>query len=222
MKIDTSLTRQTASLSNYELIEFLKHPALVSYSLRQLQTEFHARFKNRLYQNCLRLCHRNRVEDDVAKDIFQDTILKALEGINKFSLADDLSFHHSTNTVFKWLNKIAFNLFLNFLKTRYKFSDVELCDEDLLMDYTTLNSIDDIEISAGQINLEATLQSAWDNLNYKETLVIYYCIKYNCLNQKHMPDNVINEVSEVLNVKPDSIRQIKLRALIKFRAAFNL
>jgi RNA polymerase sigma factor (sigma-70 family) len=223
MKIDTSLATKTNSLSNYDLIEFLKHPDLTSFATKQLQTEFHGRFKNRLYQNCLRLCHRNRVDEDIAKDLFQDTMIKALENLKRFCLNEDYDLQHSTNTITKWLNKIAFNLFIDYLEKQYKSHlDIDLCDEEMFVDNTTLDEPDELDIYLDSINFDATLQSGWDTLNDKERLVVYYGIRYNCLHKKHMPDDVIIKASKILGVKRDSIRQIKLRALEKFRIVFNI
>ena len=221
MKIDNSLKTGIDRLNNYEVIEGLKHSIIGNFSNRQLQNEFHARFKNRLYQSCLRLCHRNRLDDDIAKDFFQDTIIKALLNVNKFSFDEGLTTDHSTKIILKWLYRIAFNLFIDYLKKKTKFSTIEFYNDEIV-DYSLINEIDEIEIYPHQNNLKAILQSAWDNLNDGEMLVIYSCIRYNCLNKKHMPESVINDISEILNIKPNSIRQIKLRALRKFRDAFNL
>lgn len=220
MKTELASIIQINNLSNSDLIEFLKQPNPSVFSLSQLKTEFHDRFKNRLFQKCERMCNRSRLDTDTAKDIFQETFLKAFVSINKFTLPEELNDQHAVNKITKWLNKIALNLFVDYLSKQKKVSYVEEFNDE-----ASISEEDefDIELSFNNtINTEVILQTTWDSLTENERLVIIICIKNGCLQNKHMPDGILTEISKRLNVKKDSIRQIKLRALKKFRQAFPI
>lgn len=224
MKLYTSiLNKKTESLTYYELIELLKNCDLTKISLQDLQTEFHKRFKNKLYQNCLRICYHNRISIDTAKDIFQDTIITALEKIKKFSLNETSNENKAKNTIAKWLNKIAFNLFMDYLTEKGKFTHIDSIEEDGLCDDYSLEEIQNIEITGNEPNVGILLQDAWDTLKDREKLILYYCIKYNCLdNNNHLPDDILNQLCLILNIERNYIRLIKLRALGKLKIKFNL
>ncbi|MCW3109112.1 MAG: sigma-70 family polymerase sigma factor [Segetibacter sp.] len=219
MKVQVSRnTKALEILTIRELIQAFKEPQFTTLTANDLRVEFHSRFKNGLYQQCLRLCNKNRLEEDVAKDLFQDVMIKALEKIETFALDPTFTEKRCINYVVAWLNRIALNSFLDFLKIRSKFCELDETDEEVPLDYSLLDSLEIEEYP----NLQVTLQQAWDDLDDRERLIIYICLRYDCLDtKKHIPDEKIEWICKTLNIKGPHIRVIKLRALRKLRAAFN-
>lgn len=206
-----------SALTLRDLISEIKRPELFIFSSNELKTEFHNRFKNRLYQHCQRICFRNRFDVSVVKEIFQLTFIKALEKICDFKFETGISDEKLKNSVSAYLNKIASNAFLDYLSAQNKISPIDESFEEIESGY---QSPDDFEFINDE-NTSVRLQAAFDDLNDKERLIIYFCIKHNCLsNNNHLPDKSILEICQKLCINKGNIRVIKLRALSKIRSKF--
>lgn len=216
MEIESSeIPKRTIALTNKELIREIQKPMVYGYSLNELKTEFYNRFKNRLYQHCKRFCYRNRYDESLVKDFFQETFIKAFSKIEEFIFDQTISDEKLKNTISVWLNKIAFNSFLDYLTERAKLSPFNDSLED-----SNYELSDEFEFN-NQDNNSVKLQEGWDDLNDKEKLILYWSIKCNCLgNNKHLPDNIIDDICQKLRIQKGYIRLIKLRALAKIRSKF--
>ena len=211
--IDDSLKILTAA----QLIQALKDPSKSGFTLNELKTEFHSRTKNKFYQYCKGLCLHNRYDESLAKEIFQKTIVKAISKIENFTIEHTASEGKQLNSLFAWLNKIAFRFFLDFLESRAKttYSDrtyegVE-CEDDRPDDFEFDDDIPSIIV-----------QEAWDDLDERERLIFYFCIIHNCLdNGDHLPDDAIERICNKLKIKKGNIRVIKNRALKRLRLKFK-
>jgi DNA-directed RNA polymerase sigma subunit (sigma70/sigma32) len=60
----------------------------------------------------------------------------------------------------------------------------------------------------------------YSKLNRKEQVVIQKDIEYK-KHQKYLPDDVTAELAKELNVKPDTIRKIRARAIEKIKTAID-
>lgn len=204
-------------LTNLELIHGIQNPVIISISLNELKTELHRRVKNRLFQYCQKLCLRNRFDDSVAKDLFQNTLIKAFAKICDFEISGEVFEKKLENSVFKWLNRIAFNLFIDFLEERAKTKYLG----DFLEELEEVPELEDFNIEVDE-STNILLQEAWDDLDERERLIFYFCIRYNCLDNKdHLPDDVISRICSSLNTSKGNIRVIKNRALKRLRKRFQ-
>jgi len=218
MEIEASkITIQKGTLTLSELINEIKKTELFGFSSNELKTEFYKRFKNRLYQYCQRICFRNRFDNSVVKEICQITFIKALDKIGNFEFEPTVSDEKLKNSVSAYLNKTAFNAFVDYLSVQNKISEIDETFEEQESDY---QRPDEFEFNHDE-NTSVRLQEVFDDLNYKEKVIIYFCIQHNCLsNNNHLPDKSILEICQKLNINKGNIRVIKLRALNKFRAKF--
>ena len=215
MDIEPSKTTVGLTTLTYRsLLLGLKKPGYLSFTSNELKTEFHRRVKNRLFQHCQRFCYKNRLDDFTAKETFQKTIIRGLDNIGGFEFDNLWSEEKLKNKVAGWLNKIAFNLFMDFFEERSKEDELdenyyEMEDDGLRPDDFEFENDDMIQIK---------LQDALDSLNNRERLIVNLCIEHNCLdNKNHLPDDVISDICKSLNIKKGNIRVIKLRALKKMR-----
>ena len=218
MEIEASrILIQIGTLTLRELIREINKPELFVFSSNQLKAEIYSRLKNRLYRHCEILCRRNRYDESVTKEIFQTTFIKAFNNIGEFKFDPTFCDEKLMNSVSAWLNRIALNSFLDFLTAQNKVSSLDEFFEELESDY---QRPDDFEFNQGESTL-IRLQEAWDDLNDKEKLILYWCIQYNCLsNNNHLPDKTIEDICQKLTIKKGNIRVIKLRALNKIRSKF--
>jgi len=201
-----------------QLILAVKDSEVAGFSLNELKSEFHSRVKNRLYQYIRIFCQKNRYDESLSKEIFQKTVIKALGKIKEFEFNPAISELRVTNKLFAWLNKIAKNIFFDFLRQRKKIiytddSFEELVCEDIRPDEYDFDDSEETNVK---------LQEAWDDLDDREKLIFYYCIEYSCLdNNNHLPDDVIDDICRILRIKKGTIRVIKLRALKRLRSKFR-
>jgi RNA polymerase sigma factor (sigma-70 family) len=202
------------TLTYQNLLLGFREPSILPFTLNDLKVEFHKRVKNRLFQHCLRFCQINRFDDSIAKEIFQKTILKAFDNVNDFDFENAWSEEKFRNKVAAWLNKIAYNLFIDMLKERSKYVAL---DEDYNAIEDDGPSPDDFEFEQDDMT-QLKLQDALDSLNERERFIVNKCIEHNCLDNKdHLPDDVISDICRSLKIKKGNIRVIKLRALKKMR-----
>jgi RNA polymerase sigma factor (sigma-70 family) len=202
------------TLTYQNLLLGLKNQGNLPYTPNELKTEFHRRVKNRLFQHCQRFCQKNRLDDFTVKETFQKTIIKGIESINSFEFDKLWSEEKLANKVASWLNKIAFNIFMDLFKERSK---EDVLDENYYdMEDDALRP-DDFEFENDDM-IQVKLQDALDSLNDRERLIVNFCIEHNCLdNMNHLPDDVIADICKSLNIEKGNIRVIKLRALKKMR-----
>jgi DNA-directed RNA polymerase specialized sigma24 family protein len=184
MEVEASkILIQISTLTLRELIREINKPELFVFSSNQLKTEVYARLKNRLYRHCEILCRRNRYDENVVKEICQITFIKAFNKIGKFKFDPNVCDEKLANSISAWLNIIASHSFLDFLAAQSKVSTLDESFEELESDFQS----DSFEFTQDENNL-LKLQDAWDHLNDKERLIIYYCIQHNCLsNNNHLP-----------------------------------
>ncbi len=215
MDIEPSKTAVGVNTLTYQnLLLGLKEPGNLPFTSNELKTEFHRRVKNRLFQDCQRFCYKNRLDDYTAKETFQKTIIKGLENIGGFEFDKLWSEEKIKNKVASWLNKIAFNLFMDLFKERSK---QDVLDENYYEMEDDGQRPDDFEFENDD-TIQIRLQDALDSLNERERLIVNLCIEHNCLdNKNHLPDDVISDICKSLNIEKGNIRVIKLRALKKMR-----
>jgi RNA polymerase sigma factor (sigma-70 family) len=134
--------------------------------------------------------------------------------INEFEIKSQISDERISNSFFAWLNTIAHNLYMDFLKERSKTLYSDCSYEELECEEPRP---DDFEFEIDQ-NTDILLQEAWDSLDEREKYIVNICIKYNCLdNKNHLPDNEIKEICKELFIEKGHIRVIKFRALKKLQ-----
>lgn len=207
-------TDSLRALAYRDLLLGFKESSDSPFTLNEFKTEFHRRSKNRLYQRCLTYCQKNRLDDSTAKEIFQKTILKAFEKLDCFEFEISWSEEKLGNKIAAWLNRIAYNLFIDLLKERSKYESLDDGYNDVEDDSFRP---DDFEFEQDDTT-QLKLQDAWDSLTEREKLIVNLCIKHNCLeNKNHLPDDVIADICTSLKINKGNIRSIKYRALVKMR-----
>lgn len=98
---------------------------LCSEHCRKAEDELYTRYAGRLYALCLRYCDN----PDDARDLMQETFIKALDNISSFT-------YRGEGSLYAWIRRIGVNLAINRMKARrlkfipFEMSGVEAVDDD--------------------------------------------------------------------------------------------
>ncbi|MEJ0103138.1 MAG: sigma-70 family RNA polymerase sigma factor [Bacteroidota bacterium] len=132
--------------------------------------EFFFRFGKSLFKECRIICSNHKEGESLAKDIFQETIIKGIKNIYKFNYENSHNEQVVRNKVIGWLGTIAERELLNYFRSKAK---EESADESLLEIESGDSFTDFDEEQLIPISLERLrLQEAVGNLERQGTL--YY------------------------------------------------
>lgn len=205
-------------LNSWELICNLKHSQNSYFDKRIIFNEFHKRFAERFYKKCLSVCIDGGFDGNLAEDIFQETFIKLLKGLNDFVIDESYSEKRAGNTVVAWFGRIANNEFINYLR---KFKP----EEELLDDYEEIESTycgefnDEINIEDDIPIVRVKLREAMATLTERERYILLICANYECLgNSKHLPDDAIQDICKHYSITKNYIKLLRFRAFNKIRS----
>ena len=198
------------ALSDVELLEllcsseddavFYKH--FVNRYIKDIQTE------------CLRVCKNRKLDDHVGKQIAHETF----ERVKKYKSfkTDKIHLINERKAVTVYLNRISIRLF-NDHRTKKKSEDNNHKSyfEDILSPEKKNSS--DIQSLKNKKDL-ATL--IYKKLNTKEQKIILTDLEYK-RHYRYLPDDVIDALASELNIKRDTVRKIRERAIEKIRIAID-
>lgn len=185
----------------------------------ETQAEFFKRYKSFLLQICQQRCKHFDGGDQLAEDIFQNTMIKAFKGIDSLSKRISEKTESASKHIKSWLVVIARNELREFLRKnpdekklanpfRPKSDEMEIPIE-------TINRDDEIEEqpSFHKENLDKGLSI----LSVRERHILMVYMEYfNPLEpNRHLPDDIIAQLSKQYNTNSTNLRQIKSRALRK-------
>ena len=99
---------------------------------RALANVFHKSFASHVYKVALSKCRNFRDAEDLAKDVAQETLIKAFKTIKNFSFPQDTPETEHSYIIKAWLGKIAENCFRKMYEKKKK--DVSIEDNLLEID----------------------------------------------------------------------------------------
>ncbi|MGN6211509.1 RNA polymerase sigma factor [Parafilimonas sp.] len=217
----TKSKRRLHKLKNSELISKL-NVCTNELETNELKTEFYYRFAKYVYKVCVILVNNRGWKQDIAEDIFQETIKKILCNVQKkFHIQKEWNEEVINKKILGWLGRIANNELSNFFKKHHVLDE---WDEDI-------NNIEDeIDDEPAQIPISlerAKLQEAYSALKPREQYLIDMCAIHNCLNfnkdepEKHFLEETIIEICDKLNISRNNLRAIKKRTIEKLLKHLN-
>lgn len=199
---------ELSAMSDVDLFKVMSQGATSPILASSALEEFYRRYNAYLWRCCLHICRSTTEGEDLAKDIFQSTLHKI------FIKAGTYDSEKGTG-VKAWMSRIAYNEFIDHYNKYNK--HFELVNE--------LPEVEDAEYDeealANQLLMirEGQLKELLRHLNLKEFKILMTCMAYYQIDNPngHVPDKVIADLCSEFNIKPDAIRQIKRRALIKLK-----
>jgi len=205
-----------------------------------MHREFYYRFARQLYKTCLVVCGNSKLDQKAAEDVFQESMIKALKKINKFTTDTKDPEAVISKRIMGWLNIIAEHQVIDFLRKNCKDDELDEATTEDIVDETLVDNFNEqthIAVSLERLRL----QKAMESLSDRERYLIMVFASYGCLNLKrtvqdavevkkgaevtkevHLPDEVLDQVCKDLGIKKGNIRAIKRRALDKLFTALSV
>jgi RNA polymerase sigma factor (sigma-70 family) len=203
-----------ASMTNWELFNGLRNPEILDSQFQNLFTLFYHRFKDRLYRRSFEIAKRN---ESLAKELFQETMIKASKSIKKLKLDPLLTDDGVGDKAVAWLGVILNREFVNYLRGKKK--EIKICDLDSSFDdfESNYDTIYEDEERQNLSFLRIKFDNIFSKLDEKEQYILLMCAHYNCLfNNNHLPDEVVKDICEKYGITSNYLRLIKKRAIEKF------
>lgn len=178
---------------------------------RAAWAEFFLRHREYLYRHCRRLT-KGVVDDAGAKDLVQDTFIRAYQRAGTFNadgIKDPARLNFRTQA---WLGRIARRLFLDMLRGRDGLREVQLDENDPGPEPEPEPTQSSVTSTSRQL-----LDEAIDTLSEREQIVLRTTYQYCEPGKKnqHLPHDVVEDLAKTLQTTPENLRQIKRRALRK-------
>ena len=192
---------------------------LVKAGDKEAFAEFHERQRHDLYKFCLSFTVRFRKKygvEEYAEDLAQDVFLKALLYAGSFKDYGKTGYEDLEEQAQKWLRKIARNTYLSTLRKyknalrvyleEWQWEEVRSYEgEDNLLESFTL---EDQTVPSNRV--AELIWEAIEAMPLRKRLVIDAVLNW-CPNE--IPPWAVRELAALLNIKPNSVIQIKLRLI---------
>lgn len=204
--------------TDFELVEGLKSEK-DSEKRRRIEVQFYNNYASDIYKIIIQKCRMFPSADELAKDIMQETFIKAFKAIEKFSFPAKSSPKDHRRIIMKWLILIARNNFNKEYARRVNESSYNEIDK-IIGDPTYKNLKDNNERIDDLITnpLRLKLQNALTLLSEKELHIIITYADESCINSnRHLSDKSLKYLCALYETTPENIRQIKKRALDKIK-----
>jgi RNA polymerase sigma-70 factor (ECF subfamily) len=166
---------------------------------------FYNKYKNFLWSLCYSICTKSKGTnegEELAKDVFNNTMMSIYDSSHTYD--------SKKSKVNIWMARIAKNEMLDLLKGQTEFiplnEDIHSTSED--------NDKEDTDFISPEKRI---LDKALNTLSEKEKDILLTYMQYSDGN-KHLPDEVINELCQRYGTLPATLRQIKKRSLDKIKS----
>lgn len=180
---------------------------------KDLYNEFINRFITELTSHCADVCKKRNLEHHIGKQIAHETF----SNVRKYKSfkTDEIKISNCRAAILVYLKRISVNLFNDFHNENKKkivahktyFDDILEANENAL-DAIGLKDKKDFALFI------------FNKLNKKEQTVILADIEHKKF-QKYLPDDITEDLSLKLNVKKETIRKIRERAIEKINKAIT-
>lgn len=168
---------------------------------------FYDRYKKLLWSLCYGVCTKLNIENgkEFAKYVFSNTMM---------AIYEHPTYDFSKSKLSTWMSKIAYNEALDLIE-EHDLSNTKV----IPLNETITASIPDKESDIVQYETpqKRILNEALNLLSERDREILLTCFMYQ-EEHKHLPDEVLNELSRKYSTTPTYIRQIKKRALDKIKA----
>lgn len=200
---------ELAQLSDRELLRLLcsTDDDEMVYSL------FTKRYWPDIEKECSKICKKRKIDPHIGTEIAHETF----ERVRKYKSfnEDQIKLADDRKAVLVYLIRIAVRLFNNYHTKKNKedivhrtYFDEIVCAVNENIDVKDLKSKKDLSLDILK------------KLNYKEQRILLTDLEYK-RHQKYLPDDVLDSLALELNVKRETIRKIRERAIVKINKAID-
>lgn len=211
LKIETRLKK----ISDAEIMEGLKYTS-DQRELKLYENEFYSRYVSYVFKVAMGVCRNFRGSEDLARDVTQETFIKAFAAVKKFKLTEDP--RSSASKIKAWLGKIANNVFLKLypqlVNTQFDIESLQLKEPSYEIFEDMFDPVEEIHLSEYAI----LFNDAMNLLKEIDKHIILTYAEENCLNStQHLSDSAMKILCETYKTTSDNIRQRKHRAYKKIK-----
>lgn len=178
-----------------------------------LYSQFLNRFLPDVEKECSRICNSRKLDSHVGKQIAHETF----ERVRKYKsfTKDQIKLANERKAIIVYLNRISLSLFNDFYNNEHKkeivhktyFDDI-ISPDSQAIDVKDLKKKKDLALLI------------FKKLNKKEQTILLADIEHK-RHQKYLPDNVLDNLAKDLNIKRDTVRKIRERAIQKIKQAID-
>lgn len=198
-----------AELTDVQLLELLcsTEQDEIAYA------HFLDRFLPHVEKECSRVCKCRKIDPHIGKQIAHDTF----ERVRKYKSfkKDQIKIDDDRKAIVVYLNRVSTSLFNDYHKQEEKrsiihksyFDDIR-CSQESYTDIDGLRKKRDIS------------ELIMKKLNPKERIILIKDLEFK-RHQKYLPNDVINTLAVELNIKRDTVRKIRERAIGKIKKAID-
>jgi RNA polymerase sigma factor (sigma-70 family) len=206
-------------IPDFELIRRMADHGLDSSEAREAWSFFYIRHHQFLRRACSSR-HGYLLGLAGVKDIVQDAFINAFNGAQTFDHAEQCGAPEQELKCRRWLLAIAHNL----VRDRYRGQpEVRLVNDAELEALAGVSDGDPGQIEAPQSERLRLLKSGFELLSDAEQTVLRATMLWWQADRQHqrMPESAMQQLSKQIGKSPDTIRQMKLRALRKLEKHVN-
>ncbi len=175
-------------------------------------TKFYDCYKNYLFTVVRNVCKSwEMYGEELVQAVHENTFLKVYEKADSFMIIEDISFDHQELRMKAWLGKIAYREMLSILQELKK-------DKEKVDYHEDLSFLEQPEKSGDTQTSEDILlvEKALNTLSERDRHILITYMMFED-GKKQLPKSEIERLSEIWNVLPDNMRQIKKRSLAKVK-----
>lgn len=200
---------QASSVSDVQLLEDL----CSTEDDAQLYEQFVHRFLPKVQEECVNICKRRKLDLHIGKQIAHETF----ERVRKYKSfkADQVKILNTGKAIHVYLMRIATRQFNTFHANAKKEHVIHKTYFDDIVEST------DESMSPEELQRKRDVAVAmFSQLSKREQKVVITDLEYK-RGHKYLPDDVTEALAEELNIKKNTIRKIRERALQKLKKAIN-
>lgn len=185
------------------------------------KAEFYQRYNSFLLTTCYRVCKSFDSGNELAEDIFQNTMLKAIDGIKSVYDKANETTTNLDKQIKRWLSSIAQNELNEFLRKNPDEKFLSLPDRvatsEIEIEFDLAEEPKDPVKNSqfGYLDTDKIMSVLSDRERY--ILMVYFNYYDKEEPNRHLPDQEIERLCKMFDINPPNLRQIKKRALKKLR-----
>lgn len=170
--------------------------------------EFIKRFMTTVKDECINKCKLRNVDIHIGKQICHDTFEKVRT--SKSFKKEKLNGVDKRSAIIGWLYRISSNLFYDYHNSQKLETEIHESYFDELFEYAK-----EVSVKSNAVIRDLS-ELIFSKLNNKEKEVVLTDLEIK-RSQKYLPRDVNNELANRIGVKPQSVRKIRERAIVKIK-----
>lgn len=180
-----------------------------------------------LFSKCLKVCNIYNQGSAIAEDLASATFAKAIDRAETYKPAENENNEKNIRRTRKWLGTIAERLLIDGFRNPNRAVYASPIDFDIALDQFSTQDFVEWFIQQNDVrhfaNIPDVIGKAFEELNSREQRIIIETVmqRDKSPSQNYVLRGTSTRLANELGIRPDSVRQIRKRALSKIRDALD-